>query len=170
MAHDWVFYGGQGLITISNVKKSPLTLRAMFVLFNFKLYILNSLTHQLHFQFGDTSSKYLGQVCVSRSWIPCQGHGSKKAVACNSTHRKLLGLDRNICYDNAHSNLTFWPWPLTLRHIFIIPALSFEYQHKMTDDKDRLAVRQPKIPTFAMQVFVHCRATMSTQPSIPRGE
>jgi len=42
-----------------------------------------------------------------------QGHGSAKAVACSSktTGQKLLGLDQNICYNNARSNselLTFW--------------------------------------------------------------
>jgi len=62
------------------------------------------------------------------SWLQSQGHVSEKAVAWNSktTDRKLLGLNRKICYDNARS---FWPWPLTLRHFHIffrIQAVSFE--------------------------------------------
>jgi len=54
---------------------------------------------------------------VSRLLVQCQDHSSEKAVACNSktNGQKLLGLDRNICYDSARSNselLTFWPWHL----------------------------------------------------------
>jgi len=69
---------------------------------------------------------------VSRSSAQGQGHRSAKAVACYSktTGWKPLRLDRNICYDNARSNsklLTFWPWPLTLRHNFhIFSNSSFE--------------------------------------------
>jgi len=67
---------------------------------------MNGLTWSFHFQFGDTALEYLGHVSVSRSWVQGQGHGSEKAVACNSitTGRKLLGLDWNVCYDNAASN------------------------------------------------------------------
>jgi len=62
------------------------------------------------------------------------GHGSDKAVAYNSKTigQKLLGLDRNSCYDIARCNselLAFWPWPLTLGNIFVcflIQAQSFE--------------------------------------------
>jgi len=85
-----------------------------------RLYILNGLTKQLHFQCGDTSSGYLGHGSVSRSCIQGQGHGSEKAVACNSktTGRKSLGLDRNICYDNTwsfwHTDIDIWHWPSTL--------------------------------------------------------
>jgi len=86
----------------------PLTPRAIFVFV--VCYILDGLATS----FSVTSSEYLGHNSVSRSWV--QGHGSENAVACNSktTGRKLLGLDWNICYDNARSNselltLTFDP-------------------------------------------------------------
>jgi len=80
---------------------------------------------------------------ISKSWfsfkviIKGQGHGKEKAVTCNSktTGRKVLGRDRNNCYDNSWSNselLTFWPWPLTFRYIFVglfpeFKLLSFEF-------------------------------------------
>jgi len=53
--------------------------------------------------------------------VKSQRHGSEKTIACNSktTGRKLLGLDRNMCYGNAKSDsklLTFdldlWPWDI----------------------------------------------------------
>jgi len=93
----------------------PLTLRAIFVIFQFRLHILNV---------WDTYSEYLSHSSVSRSLVQGQGYSNEKAVARNSktTRRKLLGLDWNICYDNARSNLElllFWPWPLTMRHIFV---------------------------------------------------
>jgi len=61
----------------------------------------------ISFLFGDTSSEYLAHGSVSGSWLQSQGHTCEKAIACNSntTGRKLLGLDQNICYDNARSNL-----------------------------------------------------------------
>jgi len=44
---------------------------------------------------------------MSRSWVQGQGHGSAKAVVCDSEAAgwKLLGRDQNICYDTAESNL-----------------------------------------------------------------
>jgi len=44
---------------------------------------------------------------ISRSWVQGQGHISEKVIVCNSktTGPKLLGLGRNICYNNARSNL-----------------------------------------------------------------
>jgi len=87
------------------------------------------------FSFRDTSSEYLTHSLVWRSLVQGQGDSSEKAVACNSetTGWKLLGIDWNICHDNAQSNselLTFWHWPLndleTYFHTFSIQALSFE--------------------------------------------
>jgi len=64
---------------------------------------LNGLTQQLHFQFGDMSSKYLGHGSAARSWVLGHGHSSEKTVVHNliTASWKLLGLDQNICYDNA---------------------------------------------------------------------
>jgi len=70
----------------------------------------------------ETSSEYLGHGSVSRSWVQSQGHSDSK-----TTGRKSLGLDRNICYDNAQSNserLTFWPRDIFL-YFYSIQALSF---------------------------------------------
>jgi len=75
---------------------------------------------------------YLGHGSVSKSWVQGQGHGSANAVACNSitTGRKLLGLDQKICHSNAWRNselLTFWPWPLILRHFRIFSNSSSKF-------------------------------------------
>jgi len=62
--------------------------------------------------------------------VPFQGHWSKWRsrrrksgdVKLNNYWSATAGFDRNICYDDARSNsklFTFWPWPLTLRHIFV---------------------------------------------------
>jgi len=52
--------------------------------------------------------RYIFRISMSRFSFKVQDqvHGSKKAVACNSktTGQKLVGYDRNVCYDNARSN------------------------------------------------------------------
>jgi len=83
----------------------------------------------LHFQFGDTSSRYLDHGLASRSWLQDQGHAREKAVACNlkTTGRKFLGLDRNIRYYSARSNselLTFWPWHISYYSEFKLQVLN----------------------------------------------
>jgi len=84
-----------------------------------------ALPNSLIFWYGETPS-------VSRSWVQGQGHGSAKAVACNS--KKLVGIywgliGRNICYDSARSNselLTFWLWPWDILSYFSNSSSSFE--------------------------------------------
>jgi len=84
--------------SVSDIWHQHLTLRDIFVLFQFTLYISNSLTWQLHFQFEDTSSEYLRQVQF-------QGHGSKAKVTAASGsvqlknyQSKIARLGWNICY------------------------------------------------------------------------
>jgi len=60
-----------------------------------------------YFGCRNTWSEYIGHVRVSRSWVQGQDHGSEKSVACKTTGWKLIGLDRNICYDNTRRDLTF---------------------------------------------------------------
>jgi len=71
----------------------------------------------------DTTSEYLGHGSVSWSWVQGQGHGNERAVACNSktTGRKLLGIDRNICYELLTFDFGTYFW------ISSIQALSFEF-------------------------------------------
>jgi len=78
--------------------------------------------------------RYIFRISRSRFSVKVMGLRSRsrqrKAVAYNSktTGPKLPGLDWNICYDNTRSNLellTFWPWPLTLKHIIVIFQLKF---------------------------------------------
>jgi len=60
--------------------------------------ILNGLTYQSYFQFGNTSSEYLGHSSVSRSWVQGQGYGNEKAVACNTKNYCLkIVLARSEC-------------------------------------------------------------------------
>jgi len=54
---------------------------------------------------------------------------SRQRKACNSktTAWKLLGLDRNMCYDNARSHLEvfdIWTWPVTLRDSYFFNSNS----------------------------------------------
>jgi len=105
----------------------PLTLRAFFELFQFRLYLLTSFSVR----------RYIFRIL--RSWfcfkvmVQGQGHGNKKAIARNSktTVRKFPGLDRNICYDNARINLELWHfdldlWPRDVLSYFSIQAPRFE--------------------------------------------
>jgi len=118
--------GGWKLVTF-NIDLWPWKLFSYFI--QFRLYILNGLTWQLHFQFGDTSSEYLHHGWVSRSWVQRQGHGSEKAVACNSktTGWKLLRLDRISVTITLEVSRRLWHFDHeTYFRIFSIQALGFE--------------------------------------------
>jgi len=92
------------------------------------------------FWYDDTFSEYLGHSSVSRSFVPRQGHGSAKAVACNSktTGWKLLGPDWKICYDNAQSNSEMFTLTFDLETCFRIFSNS---SSKLNIDSSRPGVK-----------------------------
>jgi len=85
-----------------------------FRIFSIQATTVEWLYLAISFSDGCTSSEYLGHIRVSRSWVQGQGHGSEKAVACNSktTGRKLPGLERDVCYDNDRNDLEFMTFDL----------------------------------------------------------
>jgi len=88
--------------------------------------LLNGFTQQLHFQYEGTPSEYLRHRSVSKSSVQGEGHGSEKAVTCNSntTGRQSLAFDGNICYD-VIQNLTVRQLP------FQCEGISLEYQRHL---------------------------------------
>jgi len=108
-----------------------LTLRAIFVFFQLRLYLLHGFTKQLHFWYLDTSSEYLGHSSVSRSWVQGQGHGSAKAVGAT---QKLLAkncwglieISVTITLKSSTELLTFTFDIETFSYFFKFKLLSFE--------------------------------------------
>jgi len=107
--------------------------------FDLESYIRTFSIQDIYFEWPDLTPLFSVWKCIfrisrSRFSFQVMGLRSRSLQRENGSVQleKFWWKDRNICYENARSNLellTLWPWPLILRHNFVffkIQALCFE--------------------------------------------